>query len=275
MVFGGGLALLMGCLVYFLILARNEVSLLRISNGAKEFFLKYLSNDLRYRLQRSEEHMKQLASDKLEEKQKRAIFHMHHSHRMVHKIVDGIHFLFHLDKEDFQPNLEMTNMKRLMSEILDIYPPLAREKGIALEFNCFQFFPNGVWIDPRLTRYIVAELIGHAVKHTAKGKVTVTLSFVKKDPSHGDVVIEVKDTGVGIPIQDIHHLFDSSNDPTLANPSGLGLYIVSRMVDKMGGKITVQSHERRGTQFTVVLPALLGGTLPASHRRGSDVWQKV
>jgi signal transduction histidine kinase len=102
---------------------------------------------------------------------------------------------------------------------------------------------------------VVANLLGNAVKYTDAGGVTVTASV---EPNQA-VLIRVSDTGVGIPADQLGRIFDEFVQ--LANPerdrskgSGLGLAICRRLVEALGGSITVASRPGHGSTFTVRLP---------------------
>jgi len=127
-----------------------------------------------------------------------------------------------------------------------------------------------VLADPKLMRMVVQNLISNAVKYTPpKGRVTVTLrpataKDVRSVPGHtkisGDsVFFSVADTGYGIPKsqQDkiFNKLFRADNVRVLdVEGTGLGLYIVEQVVQKLGGKVWFESIESVGTTFYVVLP---------------------
>jgi two-component system phosphate regulon sensor histidine kinase PhoR len=101
---------------------------------------------------------------------------------------------------------------------------------------------------------MLINLIDNAVKYTEKG--TVTVSLAAKD---GDIVIDVRDTGIGIPEEHLTHIFerfyvvDKSRSRKLGG-TGLGLSIVKHIVLAHGGRISVWSRLGEGTAFTIKLP---------------------
>ncbi len=99
-------------------------------------------------------------------------------------------------------------------------------------------------------RQVLQNLIDNALRHTERGEVAVTAS-----PHDRRVRLEVSDTGTGIPAEDLPHVFDAfrtgSHGPT---GSGLGLYIVKRFCESLGGEVRVASTLGAGTRFTVDLP---------------------
>ena len=102
---------------------------------------------------------------------------------------------------------------------------------------------------------MITNLLFNAVKYTPENK-TVHLEAKGQDDH---VQIDISDTGIGIPADELEHVFDEFFRATNARKSekdgtGLGLSIVKQIVDQHSGKISVESIEGQGTTFTVVLP---------------------
>ncbi len=113
-----------------------------------------------------------------------------------------------------------------------------------------------VVLDAKRFREAIQNLMSNAVKYTpARGRVTVTLNYSPKD-----IVISVADTGIGIPKEDLHHLFQkffraSNVTTTDTEGSGLGLFVVKSYVEAWGGKIWLESEVNKGTTFYISIPA--------------------
>ena len=108
--------------------------------------------------------------------------------------------------------------------------------------------------DPERLREIFTNLFDNAVKYTSTGIITVGASLKEQG-----VVIRVADTGMGIPAEDIPHLFQkfyrTDNSATREiGGTGLGLYICKQIVEMMGGKIWVESTPGAGSTFFVEIP---------------------
>jgi len=111
-------------------------------------------------------------------------------------------------------------------------------------------------VDPERLREVVLNLLDNAIKYTSAGIITVGTSL--KETS---VLIRVSDTGMGIPAEDIPHLFQkfyrTDNSVTREiGGTGLGLYICKSIVDMMSGKIWVESTVGAGSTFYVELPRI-------------------
>ena len=102
---------------------------------------------------------------------------------------------------------------------------------------------------------IVRNLVSNALKFTPRGRVTVSCRATA-----GELRLTVQDTGVGIPTGDQAVIFElyqrgSSGEARKRKGTGVGLYIVRRYVEQLGGRIGVRSTEGVGSVFTVVLPS--------------------
>jgi PAS domain S-box-containing protein len=108
-------------------------------------------------------------------------------------------------------------------------------------------------MDEKLLRHIFSNLLSNAIKYSPEGG-TIHFKFTCQD---GDVIFQIRDEGIGIPLDDQKRLFESFHRATNVGKihgTGLGLSIVKRAVDLHGGKIKVNSEVGMGTTFTVTLP---------------------
>jgi two-component system NtrC family sensor kinase len=133
---------------------------------------------------------------------------------------------------------------------------LADAKELKLELDLPTDLPMVTGVPLRL-RQLVTNLVDNAIKYTPAGG-TVR---VRAQIDDGQVVLQVSDTGPGIPAADQPYLFDkffrASNAPKDVVGTGLGLSIVKSIVDSHGGRIWVDSTLGEGSTFTVVLPAVV------------------
>jgi signal transduction histidine kinase len=132
--------------------------------------------------------------------------------------------------------------------------PLARQKGLALEVE-FPADPIVLRADRIKLGRVVGNLIGNAIKFTERGSIRMGAHR----NGDGSVQLTVSDTGIGIAPEHISHIFDEFFQ--LRNPerdrtkgSGLGLTICKRLVDAMGGTLSVTSKLGEGSTFIVTLP---------------------
>jgi PAS domain S-box-containing protein len=112
---------------------------------------------------------------------------------------------------------------------------------------------QAVIIDVKLLRHILSNLLSNAVKYSPK---KIPIDFELFGDSQG-IVFHITDYGIGIPLEDQKHLFDlfhrASNVGTIGG-TGIGLSIVKKSVDALGGNISFQSDTHTGSKFTVSIP---------------------
>ncbi len=141
----------------------------------------------------------------------------------------------------------------LVREIADLLRPQAMMKGIGLE--CLHDTTEGkICSDREKCRHIIQNLISNAIKFTEQGCVII---HVKGAPS--SIIITVADTGIGISANFLPHVFEefSQEDASHARKNsgtGLGLAIARKYAELLGGTLTAESEQGKGSTFTLVLP---------------------
>lgn len=150
----------------------------------------------------------------------------------------------------------------IAEQVVDALHPRARDKGLEL-FVDPRGTPTVVLSDEARIRQVVANLAGNAIKFTRHGRVVIRVETVMTEPGQALLVIEVEDTGVGIPEERLGTIFDrfSQAGPEIGQEfggTGLGLTITRALVERMGGTLEVESVLGQGSTFRIRLPASLG-----------------
>lgn len=154
-----------------------------------------------------------------------------------------------------------TNMLQVVDDTCALYAPKAREKALELAVRYVPGSEQFVYADPVRVRQTLSNLINNAIKFTEKGYVVVSVREDKSNPQPDKVnlVFSVEDSGIGIAAEAHEKIFekfvqaDSSTTRDFGG-TGLGLSICKRLVEMMGGKITLQSEPGKGSTFTFTLP---------------------
>jgi signal transduction histidine kinase/ActR/RegA family two-component response regulator len=160
-------------------------------------------------------------------------------------------------------NPERTRLGRLLSETMDALAFTARDKGLDLAQDLDPALPGEVLVDPVRLRQILVNLLGNALKFTARGSVTLSARVVEKDRGTVRVRFEVRDTGIGIPAEKLAVIFEAFGQADGAvtrrfGGTGLGLTISSTLTRLMGGeRIEVESEPGQGSTFRLTLPLTL------------------
>ena len=141
-------------------------------------------------------------------------------------------------------------------EVVRMLTPRARERSLALTVQPHADVPAAVALDATLTRQILLNIVGNAVKFTEEGSVTVMVSW----EASGWLHYQVRDTGIGMDESTIERVFqpfvqaDSSTTRRYGG-TGLGLAISRRLAELLGGRLTIRSRLGAGTTMTLSLPA--------------------
>lgn len=156
--------------------------------------------------------------------------------------------------------IDSYDLKKLTKSILSLFSWKANSKKIDLILNWDADIPNYIMGDSARMRQILSNLIANAIKFTEKGFVKVS---AQKVPSpNGDLLkISVEDTGIGIPENRQVAIFESFTQADGSTSrrfggTGLGLAICKKLINMMGGSISVNSIEGKGSTFTIQIPLI-------------------
>ena len=130
----------------------------------------------------------------------------------------------------------------------------AEHKGLELACHVLPDVPDGLQGDPTRIRQIVVNLLGNAMKFTSHGEVVIKVEVQDESENEVELHFAVSDTGIGIPLEKQQLIFEAftqtdSSTTRKYGGTGLGLAISSRLVNRMGGKIWVESEPGRGSTF--------------------------
>jgi signal transduction histidine kinase len=142
-------------------------------------------------------------------------------------------------------------VRAVVEQALRTVAPAAQEKGLPLRIEIDPEVPAAVCGDPHRLRQVLVNLAGNAVKFTRAGGVRVR---VTEDAAEGVLRFEVHDTGVGIPAEQRERIFDAfaQADGSITRKfggTGLGLTISARLIERMGGRIWLDSEVGKGSTF--------------------------
>jgi hypothetical protein len=172
---------------------------------------------------------------------------------------------------------EPFDLERTIHEVAMLLQPRAREKGIDLMVDFDMFLPTRYVGDPGRLRQVLTNLVGNAVKFTEAGHVLIRVVGLEAEPGLQQLHVTVEDTGIGIAPEYLDHIFGEFNQVESESNrkfegTGLGLAITSRLIERMGGAVWVDSEMGKGSSFgfRLTLPvaeAAVGPNLPiALHR---------
>ncbi len=183
------------------------------------------------------------------------------SARSLLDIIDDVLDFSRIEAGRLELRCESFSPESLVASAVETLRVRASEKGLGFELESDAGLPNALCGDPVRIRQVLVNLVGNAVKFTDAGRVRVQIGAQSRrsDPRTLDLELIVSDTGVGIPAEMRAQVFEAFRqvDGSMSRRhggTGLGLAITRQLVEIMGGTITVESEQGRGSTFRVVMP---------------------
>jgi PAS domain S-box-containing protein len=153
-------------------------------------------------------------------------------------------------KMDFE--IEQTDLKEIIVEVIEIVQPLADQKSLKLYTEGFE--KSKIKTDGRRIRQVIINLVNNAIKFTDEGKISIIAKKRKNE-----IIVSVIDEGIGIRKGDQDKLFSAfsqifSKDSKVIEGTGLGLYLSKKIIEKLKGNIWLKSEFGKGSTFSFSLP---------------------
>ena len=151
------------------------------------------------------------------------------------------------------------SLPELVKDVIDLFQPQRSQKELELSFQLDPALPAVLIGDPSRLRQVLVNLMGNALKFTERGSVRLEVAAERSDDKPARLRFSVVDTGIGITPAQMTKLFspftqaDSSITRRFGG-TGLGLSICKRLVEAMGGQISVRSEEGQGSAFSFTVP---------------------
>jgi signal transduction histidine kinase/DNA-binding response OmpR family regulator/CHASE3 domain sensor protein len=169
-------------------------------------------------------------------------------------LINDILDLSKIEAGYIEVNAEVVSLEGLFDDLVRLFQPVAQNKGLVFTTKVAPNCPAIITTDAQRFEQILKNLLSNAFKFTENG--TVTLSATAR---RGEIAVSVVDTGIGIPEQHQHSVFDAFRqaDGTISRQfggTGLGLSISRELVRLLGGSIQLESRPGIGSTFTVLLP---------------------
>jgi signal transduction histidine kinase/CheY-like chemotaxis protein len=184
-------------------------------------------------------------------------------------LIDGLLDISKIETGRLQVYSNEINIRDFLDQVTGMMRPQAEAKGLIFEVSIDPKLPQYVRTDEKRLRQILVNLLSNAIKYTIEGSVLLDLAY------RGQVAtLTVSDTGPGIAAADRQVIFEpfqrgTGEQAKLAPGLGLGLTITRLLTQTLGGEITVESEEGRGTAFRVrlMLYGVNRASAPAADRK--------
>lgn len=228
------------------------------ANRTKSAFLASMSHELRTPLNSIIGFSQILREDKNIDVRNRVYIEM--MYKSGAHLLDLINEILDISKIE-AGQLELYDENAFLADIIDsvrlILATKASEKNLLLIVRIDPLSPLSILIDARRLKQVLINLVGNAVKFTKQGNIQLIVDFLSKNDDNSSVQLQftVKDTGAGIPDDQLERIFQPFKQQAehYSEGTGLGLAISARIIEKMGGKINVKSELGIGSEFSFIL----------------------
>ncbi|TVQ72747.1 MAG: response regulator [Oceanospirillales bacterium] len=225
------------------------------ASQAKSEFLAMMSHEVRTPMNGILGMASLLQESDLKEEQQLHIKTLHSSANSLLAILDDILDFSKLEAGRLTLESVPFSLINLAQEVIALFDITAKNKQISLELVLDDKLSSHYQSDPGRFRQVLLNLVGNAIKFTHHGKVTLNITQVDSDT----VSCTIEDTGIGISPEVLETLFMPFTQADLSTTrryggTGLGLAISKKIIEQMGGSISVKSEEGKGSCFSFQIP---------------------
>jgi signal transduction histidine kinase/CheY-like chemotaxis protein len=218
------------------------------ANSAKSKFLATASHDLRQPLHALGLFIGSLRFSHSDQEKIELQNKLETTHGSLTELFDGLLDISKIDASAIETEIQAVAVKSMLQKILQEFEVTAAKKGVQLRLHAKEQY---VMSDPLWLERIVRNLLSNALRYTQQGGVLIALRLRKNK-----VIIQVWDTGIGIPNAQLDHIFEEFTQLKNTQPAGrlglgLGLSIVQKLSVLLNHQITVQSTVGKGSVFTI------------------------
>ncbi len=230
----------------------------------KERFMANMSHEIRTPLNAISGFVDQLHASNLNYSQRKQTEIIQKSIQHILNIVNDILDFSKLNAGKLELNKKGFELRKTVHQTLELLEPLITEKNIQLNQTIDEQVPDILIGDAYRIRQILFNIIGNAIKYTIEGSISVKVAYKNINMNACEIILEVKDTGIGINKDELDNIFkefhmaDNAEGWNKAGSSGLGLSITKMLVELHNGKIDIQSELNKGTTVTIKIPFVTG-----------------
>ncbi len=236
-------------------LLRSQNKSLANQTRFKSDFIGVLSHDIKTPLARIKAMVDILSSDVsvLKYEQKMALVQIEKSQMELSNFIDNMVQMSHLEGGQLNLKLRSADINKTITEVATNLKFQANDKNMELVTDLEPIF--SFKFDPILVKQIIVNLVENAIKYSPNN----TRVFITSEDKDSEIIIQVKDEGLGILPKDLPFIFDRYFRSHLAKTtstksSGLGLYLAQEFTSLHNGQLTVESKQGKGSAFTLRLP---------------------
>jgi len=159
-----------------------------------------------------------------------------------------------LEADKVELDLQWIHLGELLVQLKNTVQPLIKDKKIKLIMECDQEVPSSIYCDVTRLVQVLTNLLNNAIKFTKEGSVSLTIHLIDKDEKEAQLLIQVMDTGIGIPEEKLTEIFESFTQVSSSTTreyggTGLGLAISRKLLEIQGVTLQLKSKVGEGSTF--------------------------
>jgi PAS domain S-box-containing protein len=245
------------------------------ANQAKSEFLAKVSHEIRTPMNAILGFADLLASNIANQRDREYLNIIRSSGKSLLSLINDILDLSKIEAGKMEIHTQPVNLRTLFNEVGEMFSLSLAEKDLTFITDIENNLPDYMLLDEIRLRQVLFNLVGNAVKFTDQGMIRlIARSEPAKKDNHLNLIIQVKDTGIGIPSHEHERIFESFQQTTGQSAqryggTGLGLTISRSLVEMMGGTIDVQAESQKGTCFEIRLRDV--SVTPAAQEPGEGL----
>jgi signal transduction histidine kinase len=240
----------------------NRTKQKKIEN-AKTEFISIASHQLRTPMTAVRGYLSMLAAGDVDGIEGEALEYVEEALEGADRLVELVEDLLNLSRLEMgttRIEKKKVNLKEVVRGIVKLHSNLIEEKSIDFQIY-FDLGKEEFFLDEKLFSHIVGNILDNSIKYTPEfGQVTMKITTTNNEKNKHSLLVEIEDSGVGIPDAEKDQVFDKffraeNVKNSSFNGSGIGLYYVKQLVNTMKGKIWLESEEGKGTTFYCEIPS--------------------
>lgn len=242
------------------------------ANRAKSLFLANMSHELRTPLNAILGFAELMEHDEtVPEQQRRSLATINRNGRHLLTLINDILEISKIESGRSTLLMGDCELHDLLDNVVDSMALRAGQQQLPVALHIDEGVPQYIRTDVGKLRQILINLLSNAVKYTERGLVEIKVSAEsKRDDQSRLLILQVHDTGIGIPSDELERIFNpfyqTEQGYRLGEGTGLGLAISRQYSELLGGELTATSTLGKGSVFTLRLPVLLGQSVPPSPK---------